>query len=422
MVADELEFDGIVANSLDSSSDRDFVLEFAFVPVARSPTHLSGWAEEWILWSTTEFGFLRLPQEFCTGSSIMPQKINPDVLELIRGKTGRVVGNLMSLLGAREGPAAGLQPRPAGRQGAAVRLGRHGGRLPGTGRRRSSPAPSSIAKRSPRGSNDGYLDATTLMEHLIMQGVPQRTAHEIIGRLVAAAMKRGVPLAELPLEEFQAAHASLDESCLRRARRRPRRRSVHQLRLHESRTSRTPTRHLARTTLTTTRLTRTMTSNQLLIRLAAYAVSLLLVARSRNAVAAARNRRCRQPAAARRQAAAADATERRRSQLARNQPGRPRRAGTAAQRAARLLPSHPLAHRPRPARAGQADPRRAREAATHRRPARRARQRVRLARHAAAGPRQGAWPRRRRSSPTPAWPPPTPRTTTRSASPRSSRN
>ena len=97
MVADELEFEGVVANSLDSSSDRDFALEFAFC-LTMVAEHLSGWAEEWILWSTIEFGFLRLPQQFCTGSSIMPQKINPDVLELIRGKTGRVVGNLTALL------------------------------------------------------------------------------------------------------------------------------------------------------------------------------------------------------------------------------------------------------------------------------------------------------------------------------------
>ena len=97
MVADELEFEGILANSLDGSSARDFVLEFAFC-LASIATQLSGWAEEWIVWSTTEFGFLRLPQEFCSGSSIMPQKINPDVLELIRGKTARVIGNLTSLL------------------------------------------------------------------------------------------------------------------------------------------------------------------------------------------------------------------------------------------------------------------------------------------------------------------------------------
>ena len=96
--------------------------------------HLSGWAEEWILWSTTEFSFLKLPQAFCTGSSIMPQKINPDVLELIRGRTARVVGNLQTLLVLIKGLAAGLQPRPAGRQTAVVRFGRHRLGLFGLGR------------------------------------------------------------------------------------------------------------------------------------------------------------------------------------------------------------------------------------------------------------------------------------------------
>jgi argininosuccinate lyase len=96
-VAARLGFEGVAANSLDASSDRDFLLEFAF-DLALIAEHLSGWAEEWILWSTAEFDFLRLPQAFCTGSSIMPQKVNPDVLELIRGKTARVVGNLQTLL------------------------------------------------------------------------------------------------------------------------------------------------------------------------------------------------------------------------------------------------------------------------------------------------------------------------------------
>ena len=82
---------------MDVSSDRDFVLESAFA-LALIAEHLSTWAEEWILWSTVEFSFLKLPQEFCTGSSIMPQKINPDVLELTRGKTARVIGNLQTLL------------------------------------------------------------------------------------------------------------------------------------------------------------------------------------------------------------------------------------------------------------------------------------------------------------------------------------
>ena len=96
-VARRLGFGEVAANSLDVSSDRDFVLEEAFV-LAVIAEHLSTWAEEWILWSTAEFSFLKLPQEFCTGSSIMPQKVNPDVLELTRGKTARVIGNLQALL------------------------------------------------------------------------------------------------------------------------------------------------------------------------------------------------------------------------------------------------------------------------------------------------------------------------------------
>lgn len=208
MVAEELAFDGILANSLDGSSDRDFVLEFAFC-LTTIAIHLSGWAEEWILWSTTEFGFLRLPQQFCTGSSIMPQKINPDVLELIRGKTGRVVGALMSLLVVTKGlPLAYNRDLQEDKErlfdasdtvAACLELA-----APiVTGAKLNREA---IAARL----DEGYLDATTLMEHLILKGVPQRTAHELIGRLVSTAMKRGLPLAQLPLEEFQSAHAALD--------------------------------------------------------------------------------------------------------------------------------------------------------------------------------------------------------------------
>src|SRR5262249_13002393 len=93
----ELGFDRIAANSLDVSSDRDFLLEFVF-DLTTIALHLAGWAEEWVLWSTVEFNFLDLPDGFCTGSSIMPQKKNPDVLELIRGKSARVVGCLQQLL------------------------------------------------------------------------------------------------------------------------------------------------------------------------------------------------------------------------------------------------------------------------------------------------------------------------------------
>jgi argininosuccinate lyase len=96
-VQQSLGFAGVAANSVDGASDRDFVCELAFV-IALAAVHLSQWAEEWILWSTEEFGFLRLPEGFCTGSSIMPQKINPDVLELVRGKSARTIGNAQALL------------------------------------------------------------------------------------------------------------------------------------------------------------------------------------------------------------------------------------------------------------------------------------------------------------------------------------
>src|SRR5439155_381212 len=96
-VAKQLGFAAVAANSLDVSSDRDFLIEFVF-DLSLIALHLAGWAEEWILWSTTEFNFLELPDAFCTGSSIMPHKKNPDVLELIRGKSARVVASLQRLM------------------------------------------------------------------------------------------------------------------------------------------------------------------------------------------------------------------------------------------------------------------------------------------------------------------------------------
>ena len=95
--AKSLGFDRPTANSLDTSSDRDFIIESAFV-LSAIASHLSGWAEEWILWSTVEYNFIKIPQAFCTGSSIMPQKVNPDTLELTRGKSARVMGNLQTLM------------------------------------------------------------------------------------------------------------------------------------------------------------------------------------------------------------------------------------------------------------------------------------------------------------------------------------
>lgn len=209
-VARRLAFDGVAANSLDVSSDRDFVLEAAFA-LTLIAEHLSTWAEEWILWSTVEFSFLTLPQEFCTGSSIMPQKINPDVLELTRGKTARVVGDLQTLLVLVKGlPLAynrDLQEdKPAlfdAFDTVEACLTLAAPLVAGAQLRRAE-----IAERLDR----GYLDATTLMEYLIRRGLPQRTAHHLVGSLVARASVQGVRLADLPLEEFRAADATLDET------------------------------------------------------------------------------------------------------------------------------------------------------------------------------------------------------------------
>ena len=209
-VAERLGFDGVMANSIDTAGDRDFLVEFAFV-LAMIAEHLSTWAEEWIIWSTDEFNFLKLPQAFCTGSSIMPQKVNPDVLELIRGKTARVIGNLQTLLVLIKGlPQAynrDLQEDkpPLFDSFDTVKASLELAAPLVADTELNRPA---IAERL----NRGHLDATALMEYLIRLDVPQRTAHELVGRLVRKALDRGVQLSDMPIEDFKAAHAKLDES------------------------------------------------------------------------------------------------------------------------------------------------------------------------------------------------------------------
>jgi argininosuccinate lyase len=207
-VARALGFDGVAANSLDVSSDRDFALEAAFV-LSLIAAHLSGWAEEWVLWSTQEFSFLALPDAICTGSSIMPPKKNPDVLELIRGRSARVFGALQTLLVLVKGlPLAynrdlqedkpplfdAFDTVEACLELAAVVVA--GARL--------------RVERILERLDEGYLDATTLMEALIREGIPQRTAHEVIGHLVGLCEQKGLKrLADLPDEAFTRASPKL---------------------------------------------------------------------------------------------------------------------------------------------------------------------------------------------------------------------
>jgi len=208
MTARELGFDAPTRNSIDATSDRDFAVEFVFA-ISLLAVHLSHWAEEWILWSTTEYGFLKLPEGFCTGSSIMPQKVNPDVLELIRGKTARVIGDLQTLLVLLKGlplaynrdlqedkpPVFDAYDTVAGCLEVAEPI------IRGTQLNREA-----IDARL----EEGHLDATTLMEYLVSRGIPQRTAHAMVGQLVREAMDRNCRLADLPLDVFRTVEPTLD--------------------------------------------------------------------------------------------------------------------------------------------------------------------------------------------------------------------
>lgn len=203
MTAKLLGFDSVAGNSLDVSSDRDYMTEFVF-SMSLISAHLSTWCEEWIIWFSTEFGFIKLPDAYTTGSSIMPQKRNPDVLELIRGKTARVMAAVpqllillkslpmaynrdlqedkLALFDAFDTVKACLELTPAIVSGAELQVDHINSRL-----------------------EDGFLDATALMEYLIKKGVPMRTGHETVGKLVGKCEAAGTRLKDLSLDELKQA-------------------------------------------------------------------------------------------------------------------------------------------------------------------------------------------------------------------------
>jgi argininosuccinate lyase len=209
MTSEMLGFDRPAANSLDVSSDRDYLVEFVFC-LSLTAVHLSALAEEWILWFSTEFGFLKLPDAYTTGSSIMPHKRNPDVLELIRGKSARVMADVTQLLTLLKGlPMAynrDLQEDKAAMFDAYDHLSAclelAAAIVAGAEIQRD---------RIESGLEDGFLDATALMEYLIHRAVPMRTAHEVVGTLVALCEQRKCRLADLSLEELQAASGHIDD-------------------------------------------------------------------------------------------------------------------------------------------------------------------------------------------------------------------
>ncbi len=201
-VARTLGFEAVCANSLDAVSDRDFAIEFC-AAASLVMMHLSRFSEELILWMSPRVGFIDLADRFCTGSSIMPQKKNPDVPELARGKTGRVYGHLVGLLTLMKGqPLAYNKDNQEDKEPlfdtadtllATLRIfaDMAGGLRVNAGRMREAAA-------------EGFSTATDLADYLVKKGLPFRDAHEAVAQAVRAAAGRGVDLAQLPLEELRA--------------------------------------------------------------------------------------------------------------------------------------------------------------------------------------------------------------------------
>ncbi len=199
--AELLGFEGIAENSLDAVSDRDFAMEFCAC-AALIMTHLSRFSEELVLWSSQQFDFVDLGDAFCTGSSIMPQKKNPDVPELVRGKTGRVYGHLMCLLTLMKGqPLAYNKDNQEDKEPLFDAVDTVKACL----RVYLEMMPQVRVKAAPlrAAASRGFATATDLADYLVRKGVPFRDAHEAVGRAVAFAEQQGVELAALSLNDLQ---------------------------------------------------------------------------------------------------------------------------------------------------------------------------------------------------------------------------
>ena len=196
-----LGFDAPTRNSLDSVSDRDFAIELAAF-AAMLMTHLSRFSEELVLWTSAQFNFIELPDRFCTGSSIMPQKKNPDVPELIRGKTGRINGHLMSLLTLMKSqPLAYNKDNQEDKEPLFDLLDTVKNCLFAYGE--MLPAMLCNKEAMLHAAGRGHATATDLADYLVNKGLPFRDAHEAVGKAVAHADAAGVGLADLPLETLQ---------------------------------------------------------------------------------------------------------------------------------------------------------------------------------------------------------------------------
>jgi argininosuccinate lyase len=200
-VARELEFDSVSRNSMDAVSDRDFVAELLF-GLGLLGVHLSRLAEDLILWTTAEFGFVTLSDAHTTGSSLMPQKKNPDVAELTRGKTGRLIGNLMSILTILKGlPLTYNRDLQEDKEPLFDSVDTIKLLLPVIAEMVTAMEVNEA--RTSAAAADPFLLATDIADYLVLRGVPFRQAHEVVGKLTAYSLKEGRGFPDLSLEEFQ---------------------------------------------------------------------------------------------------------------------------------------------------------------------------------------------------------------------------
>jgi argininosuccinate lyase len=208
-VAAELGFARPSENSLDAVSDRDFVIEFC-AAASLMMMHLSRWSEELVLWMSEPFSFVDLPDRFCTGSSIMPQKKNPDVPELIRGKTGRVFGNLMGLLTLMKGqPLTYNKDNQEDKEPLFDTVDTLNDAL--TAFIGIVPAIEANADNMLAAAARGFATATDLADHLVRSGMAFRDAHEVVGRTVSYAIQHNKALDELTLDELRTFHPGIQE-------------------------------------------------------------------------------------------------------------------------------------------------------------------------------------------------------------------
>jgi argininosuccinate lyase len=202
-------FNSITTNSLDAVSDRDFVAELLF-DCALIGVHLSRLAEDLVLYSSSEFGFIELADEYSTGSSLMPQKKNPDSMELLRGKSGRLIGNLVTLLTVLKGtPLAYNKDMQEDKEPFFDSFD-----TLDLGLRVAAAAIATLQTNPTRmlATLDATMLATDLADELVRRGVPFREAHGKVGRLVRRALELGVGLHNLPLTEYRAVQPDLDET------------------------------------------------------------------------------------------------------------------------------------------------------------------------------------------------------------------